>query len=72
MYVDLKNNNPSDNRPSNLRVDSVKTNLQKKEKRRSPRIGWDWLVVDAGPLAVRYGSIVFNGGQGIRARAVRD
>ena len=35
LHVDHKNNNPLDNRPSNLRAVAAKTNLQKKKKKKS-------------------------------------
>ncbi len=35
LHVDHKNNNPLDNRPSNLRAVAVKTNLQKKKKKKA-------------------------------------
>jgi hypothetical protein len=35
LHVDHKNNNPLDNRPSNLRAVPAKTNLQKKKKKKS-------------------------------------
>ncbi len=34
LHVDHKNNNPLDNRPSNLRAVAAKTNLQKKKKKK--------------------------------------
>ena len=35
LHVDHKNNNPLNNRPSNLRAAAVKTNLQKKKKKKA-------------------------------------
>jgi hypothetical protein len=35
LHVDHKNNNPLDNRPSNLRAVAAKTNLQNKKKKKS-------------------------------------
>ncbi len=35
LHVDHKNNNPLDNRPSNLRAVAAKTNLQKKKKKKA-------------------------------------
>ena len=35
LHDDHKNNNPLDNRPSNMRAVAAKTNLQKKKKKKS-------------------------------------
>jgi len=60
LHVDHKNNNPVDNRPSNLRAVVAKTNLQKKEKI-NPRIGWELTRERWHLISVQYNIVVSNG-----------